>query len=138
MLPTITLEEHYIAEVMSYSQSVRSLSLSQFPPEVESNLADIGEERVSDMDEGGISVQVISHVPALESLEICQQANHQLAEAIKARPTRLAGFAFLPMGDPHAAADELERCIRELGFVGSLISNHAAGKYYDDAIYEPF
>lgn len=138
MLPTITLEEHFIAEVMSSSQSVRSLALHHFSPEVRSNLSDIGAKRVSDMNESGISLQVVSHVPALEPLEICQQANHQLAEAVKARPTRLAGFAFLPMADPTAAADELERCIKELGFVGALIPNHAAGAYYDDATYEPF
>ena len=138
MLPTITLEEHFISEVMSSSQSVKSLALHQFPPTVRSNLLDIGERRIRAMDESNISLQIISHVPALAPLDLCQQANHQLAEAVKARPSRFAGFAFLPMGDPSAAAVELERCVKELGFVGALIPNHAAGVYYDGESYASF
>jgi len=138
MLPTITLEEHYISEAVRSSESVTKLALHQFPPSVQVNLFDIGKNRIKDMNEGGISLQVISHIPALEQLETCQKANNQLVEAVKAHPTRFAGFAFLPMADPSAAATELERCVKELGFVGTLIPNHAGGTYYDGEAYYPF
>jgi predicted TIM-barrel fold metal-dependent hydrolase len=36
------------------------------------------------------------------------------------------------MSDAPAAAAELERCTRELGFVGALVDNHINGQFYDD------
>ncbi|KAK5687814.1 hypothetical protein LTR17_026739 [Elasticomyces elasticus] len=83
------------------------------------------------MDRGGVSVQVISHIPAFETPEVCRSANEQLSASVKAYPTRYAGFACLPIGDPLAAAAELEYCVREYGFVGALITNHVQGMYYD-------
>jgi predicted TIM-barrel fold metal-dependent hydrolase len=41
------------------------------------------------------------------------------------------------MREPSIAAQELTRCIRELGFVGALIENHVDGKYYDGEEYNP-
>jgi 2,3-dihydroxybenzoate decarboxylase len=32
----------------------------------------------------------------------------------------LKGFAALPLQDPQAAAEELTRCVKELGFCGAL------------------
>lgn len=43
----------------------------------------------------------------------------------------------LPMHEPPAAADELQRCIKTHGFVGALINNHVNGKFYDDPTYWP-
>ena len=45
-----------------------------------------------------------------------------LAAEIAKRPDRFAGFAALPMQDPEAAARELTRCVKELGFVGALVN----------------
>src|SRR5258708_37606409 len=50
----------------------------------------------------------------------------------------------LPMQDPEAAATELTRCVKELGFVGALVNGFSqAGKpdsvlYYDLPQYRPF
>jgi gamma-resorcylate decarboxylase len=49
------------------------------------------------------------------------QANDALAQAVVKRPDRFAGVAALPMQDPHAAAEELSRCVRELKFKGALV-----------------
>jgi predicted TIM-barrel fold metal-dependent hydrolase len=138
MVLAITLEEHFISEAVRSSQSVAKLALHQFPPKVRTDIVELGENRIKDMDEGGVSLQVISHIPALEVLEVCQRANNQLASAVKAHSTRFAGFAFLPMAEPASAAAELERSIKELGFVGTLIPNHANGTYYDGEAYYPF
>ncbi len=35
------------------------------------------------------------------------------------------------MQDAAAAADELERCMRELGFCGAMINGHTNGQYLD-------
>ena len=90
------------------------------------------------MDKGEIALQVVSSVPTPEMLEICKETNSQLAEAIKKSNGRLAGFATVPIGDPKAAADELERCVRDLGFVGALIPNHSHGHYFDTDDYRHF
>ena len=73
------------------------------------------------MDAGGIDLQVISHTAssilpasAEESVRLARAANDQLAGAIKTHPDRFAGFATLPMLDPRAAADELERAVLQL------------------------
>jgi 2,3-dihydroxybenzoate decarboxylase len=67
-----------------------------------------------------------------------KRANDGLAAEVARHPTRYAGFAHLPMQDPGAAANELERCVRQLGFKGALINGHTNGVYLDDPAYLGF
>ena len=69
---------------------------------------------MKDMQAGSISMQVISHAPFYANAEECGSGNDELAEACKADPKRFAGFAMLPMLDPHEAAAELERAVKGL------------------------
>ena len=55
-----------------------------------------------------------------------------MAKEVSERPTRYAGFAHVAMQDPKGAADELERCVRDLGFNGVMINHHTNGVYLDD------
>ncbi|KAK9317526.1 hypothetical protein V1524DRAFT_445346 [Lipomyces starkeyi] len=105
---------------------------ANFPPHILSKLESLGEERIQDLDKGKVSLQVISHGPGNISPPVCSVANDDLASAVSRNPTRLAGFAMLPMSEPAAAAKELERCVKELGFVGALVDNHLNGQFYDD------
>lgn len=63
---------------------------------------DIGQGRIKAMDDYGIQMQVVSWVspaqlvPADQAVSLTQAANDRLAEAIRANPTRLSGFAVLP------------------------------------------
>ena len=41
---------------------------------------------------------------------------------VKNNPGRFFGFATVPLQDPAAAANELERAVKELGFVGANIN----------------
>src|SRR3546814_8206263 len=41
------------------------------------------------------------------------------------------------MTDPEAAADELERGVRDLGLCGALINGTAGGLFLDDAAFAP-
>ena len=52
------------------------------------------------------------------------KANDWLAEQIKGNPSRFGGFAALSMHDPQTAADELRRCVKKYGFVGSLVNDN--------------
>ncbi len=77
------------------------------------------------------------HVPADQQIELTRQANDRLAESVRANPTRFGGFACLPWGHPEAAAEELERAVKELGFVGTLLIGRPGDIFLDDPRYDP-
>ncbi|KAN0098477.1 amidohydrolase 2 [Hyaloscypha variabilis] len=104
-------------------------------PEWKQNLSDHATKRIADMDSGHISFQVMSHLPGIGSTNPrgCTAANNEMAAAIKQNPTRLGGFAVLPLAYPEEAARELERAVKELGLLGALIDNHLEDMtHYDD------
>lgn len=112
--------------------------------EVPAGVLDLGSKRLAAMDLGGIDVQVLSlNQPATENLEpalavkMAKMANDKIAAAVKANPTRFGGFATLPMPDPKASAAELERTVRDFGFVGALVHGHIHGRYLDDKFFWP-
>src|SRR5260370_35976410 len=93
---------------------------------------------------GGIDLQVISHMasginslPGGEVVRVAREANDQLPAAVAAHPDRFAGFATLPMTDPEAAADELERAVRSLGLKGAMINVTTHGRFLDDRSFLP-
>ena len=104
------------------------------------------------MDASGVEIMILSlNAPAVQAIydvkraiAVAREANDVLAAEIAKRPDRFAGFAALPMQDPDAAARELTRCVKELGFVGALVNGFSqAGKadsalYYDLPQYRPF
>ena len=141
---TIALEEHFLTAGLAGPPS--AASRQPWHPSMRDVLLDLGKYRLADMDAAGIDVQVISHVaPAAqqlheaEAVQAARGANDQLAAAIASHPGRLAGFATLPTGDPGAAADELERAVSGLGFVGALVNSTLGtnGAFLDDARFEP-
>lgn len=96
------------------------------------------------MDENGITVQVLSVsgpgadlLPPEAGPAWARAANDALADAVKAHPGRLAGFAHLPLTAPEAAANELERCVREFGFHGALINGLTDGRFLDHPSFAP-
>lgn len=136
--PLIALEEHFLSTAVleafndAYQEQFKAI------PAVKGKLADLSELRLEEMAKGKISMQVISHAPAPGSLsaEMCRQGNDQLAAAVQKNKARFAGFAVLPVAHPEESAKELERCVKELGFVGALIDNHANGKHFDGDEYD--
>jgi len=135
----ITLEEHYVSDsIRSHlSESGDGDHYKDFPAPIIAKLKDLDNGRLADMDAGGVSLQIISHGPLDAPLPACRKANDELAAACKKNPKRLAGFAMLPMMQPDEAAQELERCVKDLGFPGALINNHLNGQFYDDEKFWP-
>ena len=107
-------------------------------------LADLGEARIADMDASGITVQVLSVagpgadlVPGEAGIALARDYNNALAEAVARHPDRYRGFAHLPLLAPEAAADELERAVKQLGFHGVLVNGATDGRFLDDPSFDP-
>jgi 2,3-dihydroxybenzoate decarboxylase len=109
-------------------------------------LTDFGETRLAAMDRAGIERCVLALAgPGVQAerdtrtaCRKAREANDFLAREIEKRPDRYLGFAHLPMQDAVAAADELERCMRELKFCGAMINGHTNGQYLDHPALDPF
>jgi aminocarboxymuconate-semialdehyde decarboxylase len=68
--------------------------------------------------------------------EAARTFNDALARAIK-NDDRFGAWAFLPMQDPPAAAEELVRCVKEYGFIGGHIASNVRGVYLHDERFVP-
>jgi 2,3-dihydroxybenzoate decarboxylase len=109
-------------------------------------LTDFGERRLAMMDQAGIARMVMAIAgPGVQvernsvvAVRNARASNDFLAKEVQKRPDRYSGFAHLAMQDPKAAADELERCMRDLKFLGAMIDGHTNGKYLDDRSCDPF
>ena len=153
---TITLEEHFATQSFMEGPgrqlgtgSGRAGSPSPRPAGHEGTslvdqLCDMGKERIAAMDEAGIDVQILSlTAPGVEQLDapdavkLAREVNDFLAAEVARNPTRFGGFATLPTPAPAKAAEELERCVRELGFKGAMINGHTRGRYLDDRFFWP-
>jgi 2,3-dihydroxybenzoate decarboxylase len=112
----------------------------------EKRLLEFDGMRLEAMDQAGIELAVLSvTTPGVQAerdtstaVRRAREANDHLAGEIQKHPTRYAGFAHLPLQDAKAAADELARCVDELGFKGAMINGHTNGHYLDEEMYHPF
>jgi predicted TIM-barrel fold metal-dependent hydrolase len=107
-------------------------------------LLEVGEGRIARMDKCGIDVQILSlSAPGVEQLEpavgtaVAKNANDVLYEIMRKYPDRFMAYAALSPKDPTGAADELERCIKDLGFIGWNTHSNFADSYLDDEKYLP-
>lgn len=111
--------------------------------ELRHRLLDVQETRLKAMDAGGVGMMVLSlNAPAVQAIhdvkravEVARIANDALAAEVAKRPDRFAAVAALPMQDPDAAAKELERCVKELGFKGALVNGFSQRGVPDSAVY---
>jgi uncharacterized protein len=141
----VALEEHFLMpSFIEQRFDPGSLNMGWLTPQLNARLADLGTNRLHDMDEGGITQQIISaSMPGADLLdgdsgiEFAVGTNNRLAEAVKSHPNRFGGFAHLPMRTPAAAADELERTVQDLGFRGAMVNGLTDGRFLDDPRFAP-
>lgn len=142
---TITLEEHFATpEILKKSAEIQPASRNNFVKAVEEKLLDLGKGRLADMDAAGIDLQVISltnagmdKFDAPTASALAHDANDKLAAAVQAHPKRFAAFAALALQEPEKAAGEFERCVKKLGFKGTLIHGTTKGVFLDDPRFTP-
>ena len=126
----VALEEHYWdPEIAKHFEATDGRA-----PEIRKRLLDLGSLRLQEMDDAGVDLQVISHgnpgvqrMDAETAVPLAKQANDNLAEMTSAYPDRFAAFATLPTPSPEAAADELERSVKDLHFKGALVNGPTNG-----------
>ena len=124
----VALEEHIAIEETSSNFG------TPFPDavwqELKSRLVDVQDRRLKQMDQFGIEIMLLSlNAPAVQGIadparaaEVARKGNEFIADNVRKRPDRFQGLAALPMQDPQAAARELGRCVKELGFRGALVN----------------
>jgi predicted TIM-barrel fold metal-dependent hydrolase len=140
VMRVIALEEHFLPADVAKDAGVDPGSVRGLLDA----LADAGEGRLAVMDEAGIDVQVLSvqnssiqRLGPGRATEISRRLNDRMAGVVGSYPGRFAAFACLPMCDPEAAAVELDRSVRDLGFVGALVAGQTNGAFLDDPTMQP-
>jgi 2,3-dihydroxybenzoate decarboxylase len=138
----IAFEEHMaIEETLAQTKDFAGDS-GRFD-EFSNEILDLDELRLATMDRTGIELALLSlNAPAVqaildrdEAVAVAVKANERMAKAVKDHPDRYRALAALPMQDPAAAADELKRCVNELGFKGALVNGFTQRDVEDSAIY---
>jgi predicted TIM-barrel fold metal-dependent hydrolase len=140
-LRVIALEEHYLDPAVA--AHFAGLDAKLGPPIVR-KLENVAEDRLLDMDQAGIDVQILSHAaPAVQRVDagtavtLAREANDRLHSMVELAPQRFGAFAMLPTPDPSAAAAELERCVDRLGFKGAMIHGLTHGAFFDERRFWP-
>lgn len=107
-------------------------------------LLDVEGERLRQMDEYGVDMQILSlTAPGVQmfdadtACELATLANDRLAEITARHPTRFAGLASFAPHSPKRAAKEMERAINQLKLNGFMINSHTNNEYLDDPKYWP-
>jgi aminocarboxymuconate-semialdehyde decarboxylase len=102
--------------------------------------------RLKDMDETGVTVQVLSTIPVLfnywakaeDGLETSRFFNDHIADCVVKEPSRFIGIGTVPLQDVDFAIKEMERCVRELKMPGLEIGSNINGKNLSEVEVFPF
>jgi len=96
------------------------------------------EERLKAMDRCGIEMHVLTlTTPSVErevpekGVKLAELANDGFGQVVEKYPERFQAFAALPLQVPEAAAEELERAVKELGLRGGTLMTNVDGKPLD-------
>jgi 2,3-dihydroxybenzoate decarboxylase len=147
MVNKIALEEHFMCPGFEdYWRTTVGDIAPQVLADIIGRLADFGSMRIEAMDRAGIGRAVLGLAgPGVQverdtatATRRARECNDFLAREIQKRPDRYAGFGHVALQDPAAAANELERCMRELHFCGVMINGHTNGMYLDHPSLYPF
>src|SRR5215475_12020320 len=94
--------------------------------------------RIMDRYEGYVQILTLANPPIevvggpAVSPDLARLANDEMAEIVAGRPGRFPGFvASLPMNNPVAAVDEMDRAIGQLGATGVQIFTNVNGRPLD-------
>ena len=127
--PWLRLDSEREACIMVGSKEFRRISDDCWNAEV----------RLADMDADGVDIQVVSPTPVFfnygatpgEAAKVARIFNDLALEICSPAPDRLLPFAQVPLQDPDAACEEVDRCLAN-GHLGVEIGNHVGDRDLDD------
>jgi aminocarboxymuconate-semialdehyde decarboxylase len=100
--------------------------------------------RLKAMDRLGVAVHALSLMPPMVywadgtlGLRLAKIVNNAIAEAARLHPDRFVGLATLPLQDPEAAINEVNRAVTELGCRGIYLGTNIRGKELTDPSFLP-
>ena len=77
------------------------------------------------------------NLDAAVATEMARRFNDALANSISSSKDAFGAWAFLPMQDPNAAAEELRRCVKEFGFIGGHVASNVRGVHLHHPRFSP-
>jgi len=105
-------------------------------------IQDLGARRIADMDATGIAKQLVFlSAPGVQvfdgptAVSLGTELNDQLLQETRKYPDRYAALAAIAPQNPTAAAAELQRSVKKLGFKGAVVNSHTQGEYLDEPKY---
>ena len=100
--------------------------------------------RLKEMDAQGVAVHALSLMPPMVywadgvlGNRLARLVNDAMAGAGRAHPERFVFLATLPMQDPEAAVNEVNRAVTELGARGIYLGTNVRGKEVSDPSFLP-
>ncbi len=150
----VALEEHFSTELNNRfwnAKSEEDRNGKAYAQDVERKLLDPA-QCVAEMDRAGIERCIMSLTsPGVQSvtdpgkaIELARASNEYARSFMAAHPARLSAFAAIPLQDPRAAVEELQRTVGTGEFVGVLVNGYTdVGEgenvhYLDEAPLEAF
>ncbi|KPL68820.1 hypothetical protein SZ64_12380 [Erythrobacter sp. SG61-1L] len=113
-------------------------------PSLQEMLQDLGELRISHMDEFGIDRQLllltapgVQVVKPGEGTPLSREANDIAADACARHPSRFSALAAFDPRDVAGSVKELDRALGTLKLNGAVLNSHWQGHYIDEQDYWP-
>jgi predicted TIM-barrel fold metal-dependent hydrolase len=103
--------------------------------------------RLKDLDTEGIDIQVaypniMATASAFDDAELaaamCRAYNNYVGEKCKPSNGRVKAIAAVALQNPHEAAKELRRALKQLDCVGTVVPGVVGARNLDDPFFEPF
>jgi predicted TIM-barrel fold metal-dependent hydrolase len=124
--------------------SLRMAAMFSKMPSLQAMMQDLGELRLSHMDEFGIDRQVLLLTsPGVQVVRpgagtpLAREANDIAAEACRNHPDRFSALAAFDPRDVAGSVKEIERAMTTLGLNGAVLNGHFQGRYLDEPEYVP-
>lgn len=113
-------------------------------PRLQEMLQDLGDLRLSHMDEYGIDRQLllltspgVQVVRESDGTALARVANDIAADACERHPDRFSALAAFDPRDVEGSVKELDRAVTKLGLNGAVLNSHFQGRYLDELEYWP-